>query len=79
MNSIKSNSFSMKPQEIRSLPSGTSQKLKVLRGQIWLTAEGDVTDYILCSGESLQISSQSLGILLQNLSDNALLEICEIK
>jgi len=42
--------------ESRSLAARRNMTVRVARGRIWLTRDGDIKDYILNSGDSLELA-----------------------
>jgi len=43
--------------ESRSLAGRRGMTLRVARGRVWLTRDGDINDYILNAGDSLELAA----------------------
>jgi hypothetical protein len=48
---------SLNKGEATSVATGPGMTLRVTRGQVWLTRDGDRTDYVLSAGEAMKLEA----------------------
>ena len=49
--------------ESRSVAGRRGMTVRVAKGRVWLTREGDLTDYVLNAGDSLELAASGLVVL----------------
>ena len=75
MNNIKQSNFSLNRNEIKTLGQADHKtRLFCLEGEAWITAEDDLTDYLLEAGSEITLCCRK-GVLIQSLSPKMMMEV----